>query len=64
MAIILSASRTHPLRPQPQERQQLRKINQPLGLVPLRISQRCSRILLVEQLLSAVAELLVFLQST
>ena len=25
-------------------------INQPLGFVPLRISQRCSRILLVEQL--------------
>jgi hypothetical protein len=36
--IILPASRTHPLRPQPQERQQLRQINQPLGLVPLRIS--------------------------
>jgi hypothetical protein len=29
MTIILPASQTHPLRPQPQERQQLRQINQP-----------------------------------
>src|SRR6202008_4648848 len=47
---ILPASRTHPLRPQPQERQQLPQINQPLGLVPLRINQRRPCILLVEQL--------------